>query len=122
MSFSNSTFTVEVSGVAAAAFQAKWHNEAKEVCRVWVHRHSDQLRTTGRHGSELPPVVRLRLAHPDEKNAYELGSGEAENYDGVRVVKLVDVNNRPWARSDYSGEEAKLRNLSESQSNEADAQ
>jgi hypothetical protein len=71
MSFSNSTFTVEISGIAAAAFQVKWHSEA-DVCRAWVQQHWDQLKTNRRHGSQLPAVVRLRLAHADEKAAYDL--------------------------------------------------
>jgi hypothetical protein len=123
MDFSNSTFTVEVSGVAAVAFQAKWHSEAEGVCQAWVQRHWDQLRTNGRHGSELPAVVRLRLAHADEKVSYDLASGEGENYDGVKVINLVDVNDRPWAHFNHpESDDGELHGLNESQSNEADTQ
>ena len=102
MSFSNSAFTVEISGVAAAVFHSKWHSEADEVCRAWVRQHFDQLRINGRHGSELPAVVRLRLAHANEKAAYDLASGEVENYDGIKVINLVDPGNRPWAHPEGS--------------------
>ena len=95
-------FIVEVSGVAAAAFQAKWHSEADRICQAWVQQHLNQLQITGQHGSELPAVVRLRLAHANEKAAYDLASGEGENYDGVKVMNLVDVNNRPWAQWDQA--------------------
>jgi hypothetical protein len=119
MSFSKSMFIVEVSGVAAAAFQAKWHSEADGICQAWVQQHWDQLRITGQHGSELPAVVRLRLAHADEKAAYNLASSKGENCDGVKVINLVDVNNRPWARWDQASRQAD--GLNGSQGNKADA-
>ena len=50
MSYSNSTFTVEITGVPAVVFQTKWHREADEVCRSWAQQHWKQLTTRGRLG------------------------------------------------------------------------
>ncbi|MBV9460174.1 MAG: hypothetical protein JO141_22040 [Bradyrhizobium sp.] len=98
MSYSISTFTVEINGVPAVAFQAKWHSEADEICRAWANRHWDELITRGRHaGLEFQPTIKLRLAHADEKEAYRIGSNGAEHYDGVTVVYLVDMTAPPWA-------------------------
>jgi len=95
MSYSPSTFTVEINGVPAVVLQAKWHSEADELCRAWVNRH---LTTKGQHAElELPPIVKLRLAHADEKEAYDLGSDGAE-YDGhAMIVYLIDLASPPWA-------------------------
>jgi len=103
MGYSNSTFTLEVSGVAAVVFQAKWHSDADKICRAWVQQHWDQLRTNGRHGSELPAVIKLRLARAQEKVAYNSADDGAEDQDGVKIVALVDVKNRPWACLDRTG-------------------
>jgi hypothetical protein len=100
MSYSNSTFAVEISGVPAVVFQTKWRSKADEICRAWAQQHWNQLTTRGRHGGlELPPIVKLRLAHTDEKAAHEAASKGAEYHEGVKVVYLVDMAARPWARS-----------------------
>jgi hypothetical protein len=97
MSYSSSSFTVEVNGVPAVVFQTKWHGKADEICRAWAHQHWDQLTTKGRHaGLELPPIIKLRLASADEKAAYEVASKGAEHHDGVKIVYLVDMTARPW--------------------------
>jgi hypothetical protein len=105
MSYSNSTFTIEISGMAAAVFKAKWYSEADEICRAWAQRHWEQLTTKGQRGSDLPAVVRLRLARADEKAAYDQASEEAEHHDGVKVVILVDVKERPWAQNEQAIDE-----------------
>lgn len=98
MSYSISTFTVEINGVPAVVFQAKWHSEADEICRAWTNRHWDQLITKGRHaGLELEPIIKLRLAHADEKDVYGVGSLGAEHFGDVTVVYLVDMTAPPWA-------------------------
>jgi len=100
MSYSNSTFTVEITGVPAVVFQTKRHREADEVCRSWAQQHWDHLITKGRHGGlELPPIVKLRLAQAGEKIAHELAVKGTEYHQGVRVVYLVDMTARPWART-----------------------
>jgi hypothetical protein len=98
MSYSTSTFTVEINGVPAVVFQTKWHSEADEICRAWADRHWDQLITKGRHGGlELPPIIKLRLAHADEKEAHSVRSNGAEDHGGVTVVYLIDMTSPPWA-------------------------
>lgn len=100
MSYSNSTFTVEITGVPTVVFQTKRHREADEVCRSWAQQHWEQLTTKGRHGGlELPPIVRVRLAQAGEKIAHELAVKGTEHHEGVKVVYLVDMTARPWART-----------------------
>lgn len=100
ITYSNSTFTVEINGFPAVAFQTKWHKEADEICRGWAHQHWDQLTTKGRHGGlELPPIIKVRLARADEKAAYVASKG-AEYHDGNKVVYLIDMAARPWAQAD----------------------
>jgi hypothetical protein len=97
MSYSNSTFTVEITGVPAVVFQTKRHKEADEVCRSWAQQHWGQLTTKGRHGRlELPPIVRVRLAQAVEKIAHELAVRGTEYHKGVKVVYLADLEARPW--------------------------
>jgi hypothetical protein len=92
MSYSNSTFTVEITGVPAVVFQTKWHRQADEVCRSWAQQHWKQLTTRGRLGGlELPPIVKLRLAQAGEKIAHELAINGTEYHQGMRVAYLVDV-------------------------------
>jgi hypothetical protein len=49
------------------------------------------LVTKGRHGREFPPVVKVRLARPDEKAAYEQGAS-LEYYEEVKIVYLIDLD------------------------------
>jgi hypothetical protein len=100
MSYSNSTFIVEITGVPAVVFQTKRHREAYEVCRLWAQQHWDELITKGRHGGlELPPIVKVRLAQAGEKIAHELAVKGTEYHQGVKVVYLVDMTARPWAHT-----------------------
>jgi hypothetical protein len=100
MSYSNTTFTVEITGVPTVVFQTKWHREADAVCRSWAQQHWDQLTTKGRHGGlELPPIVNVRLAQADEKIAHELAVRGTEYHQGVKVVYLADMVARPWAHT-----------------------
>ena len=100
MSYSSSTFTVEINRVPAVVLQTKWHSDADDICRAWAQRHWDQLITKGRHGLEFPPIVKLRLAHPDERAAYEVASRGAEYCEDVKVVYLVDMAAPPWAEAE----------------------
>ena len=45
MTYSISTFTIEIDGTATAVLQAKWHSEADEICRGWTQYHWEQLLT-----------------------------------------------------------------------------
>jgi len=95
MSFSLSTFTVEIDGTPTGAFQAKWHAEADEICRGWVNLHSEEIsaqETTRR--PRLAPVIKVRLAFATEKSAYEAASDDTEFYGGVKIVKLIDTRHR----------------------------
>lgn len=91
MSFSNSTFTIEINGVPSAAFEAKWHGEADAISRSWVNVHWAQLSAKGRHGSDMPPVAKVRLARPDEQARYGAGGVAAEFHQGVKLILFVDL-------------------------------
>jgi hypothetical protein len=99
MNYSISTFTVEITGVPAIVFQTKWHGEAEDICRAWAQQHRDQLTTRGRNGLELPPIIKVRLAHAKEKAAYELAGEGAEFQRDVTIVYLVDMRAPPWAHA-----------------------
>jgi hypothetical protein len=92
MDFSQSTFTVEVNQAPTLVFQAKWATEAEEIGFGWAQDHSQQISTKGPHGTDLPAVIKVRVARPDEKAAYEAKSGKVDVYAGVKIVYLVDLN------------------------------
>jgi hypothetical protein len=90
MDFSRSTFTVEVNQTPTLVFQAKWATEAENVGFGWAEHHSHQISTKGSHGTDLPAVIKVRVARPDEKTRYEAEGSRSESYDGVKIVYLVD--------------------------------
>ena len=92
VSFSNSTFTLEVNGTPTVVFQAKWHGEADEVGHGWVGYHSSQLSTKGLYGTDLPLVIKVRIARQAEKVSYEAGQSSAEFHEGVKIVYLVELD------------------------------
>jgi hypothetical protein len=103
MSFSLSTFTVELNGTPTIAFQVKWHAEADEICREWVQSHWDQVSTKGPYGTDLPPFVKVRLAHPPERAKYEAEGDGVEFCGEVKVVKLVDLGGPSGQHSQAEG-------------------
>ena len=86
MEFSISTFIVEINGTACAAFQSKWQSEADAVGRRWA---DDQLRQLAAdHG--WPPLIRIRIARPAERAAYQNAESPAD-FEGVAFVNLASV-------------------------------
>jgi hypothetical protein len=77
MTYSISTFAIEIDATPTAVLQAKWQSEADEICRGWTQHHWEQLLTKGRHGLEFPPVVKVRLARSDERAAYDQGQASS---------------------------------------------
>jgi hypothetical protein len=95
MSFSLSTFTVEINGTPTIAFQARWHAEADEICRGWANLHWDEISSKGpRSGVALPPIIKVRLARAPEKEAYQVAGDEVEFFGEVKIVKLIDTAGR----------------------------
>ena len=94
MSFSLSTFTIEINGFPTVAFQAKWQADADQTCRDWLHTHWDKLSACGPGGIELPPIFKLRLARPSEREAYEVGGTGFEFCGVVKVVNLIEVDDQ----------------------------
>ena len=91
MSFSLSTFTIEVNGTSAVVFQAKWNKEADEICRSWVEYHRDQLSTKGRFGLDYPPMVKVRVARAPEQAVYYNGDARTEYLGDIKLVYLRDL-------------------------------
>ena len=92
MDFSRSTFTVEIDQIPTLVFQAKWATEAEDIGFGWAQDHAQQISTMGSHGTDLPAVIKVRVARPDEKAVYEAESGNVDVYAGVKIVHLVDLN------------------------------
>jgi hypothetical protein len=95
MSFSLSTFTVEINGTPTIAFQARWHAEADDICRGWANLHWDEISSKGPgSGVALPPIIKVRLARAPEKAAYKLAVEDVQFYGEVKIVKLIDAAGR----------------------------
>jgi hypothetical protein len=92
MDFAQSTFTVEINQTPTFVFQAKWAAEAEDIGFGWAQDHSHQISTKGPHGTDLPAVIKVRVARPPEKAAYEAEGNNSETYKGVKIVYLVDLN------------------------------
>ena len=92
MDFVRSTFIVVVNETPTIVFQAKRASEAEEIAFGWAHLHSSQLSTKGTHGTDLPSVIKVRIAKPAEKKAYEAEGGKSEFYEGTKIVYLVELS------------------------------
>jgi hypothetical protein len=90
--FALSVFTLEVNGKPTLAFRTKWHIEAERVGRDWVYSHQDQILMKGPFGTTLPPLIKVRIAHPSETKAFEADTDSLDIYDGVKVVRLFGVD------------------------------
>jgi hypothetical protein len=105
MSFSLSTFTVEINGTPTVAFQAKWQTEADEICRANLHR--DEIAEEQVGGIPTQPVIKVRLASTPEKAAYyEPAASVIEFFGNVKIVKLIDVVAHPDQTGDNAQAEA----------------
>jgi hypothetical protein len=89
MDFSRSTFTVEVNQIPTLVFQAKRAAEAEDIGFGWAHDHSHQISSKGSQGTDLPAVIKVRVARSDEKAAYQAGKNP-EIYRGITIVYLAD--------------------------------
>ena len=92
MDFSRSTFTVEINQTPTLVFQAKRAAEAEDIGFGWAQDHSHLISTKGSQGTDLPAVIKVRIARPDERVAYDAKANNAEIYKGVAIVYLVDLN------------------------------
>ena len=95
MSFSLSTFTLDIDGKPRLVLRAKWEAEADEICRAWVQAHWDELTREGPYGAELPPPIKLRMARTDEKAAYETNVNSALLFHDVSIVMLTGAEDEP---------------------------
>ena len=89
MSFSLSTFTLDIDEKPTLVLRAKWQADADEICRAWVHAHWNELTREGPYGAELPPAIRLRMARATEKAAYETNAHSALLFYDVSIVMLT---------------------------------
>jgi hypothetical protein len=91
MSFSLSTFTVEINRMSTIAFQAKWQAEADEICRDWANLHGDEIAEGQIGGIAIARVIKVRLASAPEKAIFEAAGDDAEYIGDVKIVRLVDA-------------------------------
>ena len=104
MSFSLSTFVVEIGNIPRIVFQAKWQADADLICREWIEAHWDELSKKGRGGVDLPPAFRLRLARPSERAAYDADK-DAALFGDVKIVRLTNpVQQDEPARQDVAAD------------------
>ena len=90
MDFAGSLFTLEINLKPILVFEAKWASEAEDTGRGWAERHSEQIVTIGRHGSPLPPIIKVRIARAPERAAYHnAAQAEVETFDSVKLVYLA---------------------------------
>lgn len=89
MNFSASIFALEVNHKPIFAFEAKWASDAETFGFNWAQDHADRLITKGSHGTDLPAVVKVRIARPTEKATY-LGADAPTYYQDVKIVYLSD--------------------------------
>ena len=90
MTFSTSIFTLEVNHRPLLVFEAKWAMEAEPFAFSWVDEHAEKLTAKGSHGTDLPPVVKIRIARQEERATYFAEGSPAGSYQGLRIVYLVD--------------------------------
>jgi hypothetical protein len=89
VSFSLSTFTLDIDGKPTLVLRAKWQADADEICRAWVQAHWDEVTREGPYGAELPPAIRLRMARAAEKATYETNAHSALFFHDVSIVMLT---------------------------------
>jgi hypothetical protein len=89
MSFSFSTFTLEINSTPAIVFRAKWASSAEDIGFAWARDHSKQISSKGPRGSDLPAIVKVRIARATERTAYETADSRAF-YDGTKIVYLPE--------------------------------
>ena len=87
-----SVFTLEVNGKPTLVFRTKWHSEAERIGRDWVYSHQDQIAMKGPFGTKLPPLIKVRIARVAEREAFEANTDNLDIYNGVKVVRLIEVN------------------------------
>ena len=94
MSFSPSTFTLEIDGKPTLVFQTKWQGDADELCRDWVKSHWDEFVSKDRYGNDLPPILKVRMARSNEKSAYDAAAESAEPIRDVKMVSLATATDQ----------------------------
>jgi hypothetical protein len=90
MSFSLSTFTLEVNQSPTLVFQAKRATAAEDIGFGWAQDHVNEISIKGPHGTDLPAVIKVRVARRAEKATYLAESGNSEFYHGVKMVFLAE--------------------------------
>jgi hypothetical protein len=80
----NQRFVIEAEGTPTAMFQTKWHADAGLICRTWTNNHWQKLLLKGPGRLEFLPLIKLRLARPDEIAAYAAENGKFDIQEGTR--------------------------------------
>ena len=72
-------------------FQTKWHADAELICRTWTNNHWQKLLLKGPGRLEFPPLIKLRLARPDEIASYAAENGKFDIQEGTRIIYLREL-------------------------------
>jgi hypothetical protein len=95
VSFSQSTFTLDIDGKPTLVLRTKWRVNAEDYCRTWVQANRDEPTTKRADELDLPlisrPAITLRMARAVEKAVYEASADSAQLFDDVSVFILTDV-------------------------------
>lgn len=88
MNFVVSLFTLEINQRPFFVFESKWASEAEDIGFGWALENAEQITTKGSHGTNLPAVIKVRIARAAERTAYLAESDKFEFYQGIKVVYL----------------------------------
>jgi len=91
MSFSLSTFTVEINGRPTIAFKTKWQAEADEISRGWINLHWGEITEERIGGVAIPLAIKVRLASASEGATLEAAGDEVDFYGDVKIVRLIEA-------------------------------
>ena len=94
LSFSPSTYPLEIDGEPTLVFQTQWQGDADELCRDWVKSHWDELVSKDRYGNDLLPILKVRMARSNEKSAYDAAAESAEPFRDVKMVNLATATDQ----------------------------
>ena len=93
MSFSYSTFAVEIDGVPMLVFQAGKHSEAEEICREWTEKNLSDLCAKYAVVYDANSSIKVRLARPAERASYQNATTtDTAASQGVRLVYLANLS------------------------------
>ena len=68
--------------------------EAEDIGFGWAQNYSEQISTKGSHGTDLPAVIKVCIARPNEKATYEADGANVDLYAGVKMIPARYLESR----------------------------